>query len=125
MPETTSQQAPSPEAPKVVPVFDKKDIEDNKVLAAIGYVGILCLIPLLAKKDSRFAQEHGKQAFALFIAEIIVWAVGMVPVIGWFIVAPLGSLIMIIISIIAIIKTLQGEFWEIPVIGKYRKNVNF
>ncbi len=124
MPDTTSQQAPSHEAPKVVPVFDKKDIDDNKVIAAIGYVGILCLIPLLAKKDSKFAQEHGRQAFVLFIVEIIIWVLGMVPIIGWFLVAPLGSILMIIISIIAIIKTLQGEFWEIPVIGKYRKSVN-
>ena len=122
MPETLNA-TPVPPKDKP-PVFDKKDIEDNKVIAAIGYIGILCLIPLLAKKDSKFAHEHGKQGFALFVAEIIVWVIGMVPIIGWFIIWPLGSLLMLILSLIAIIKTLQGEFWEIPVIGKYRKNVN-
>ncbi|MFH1620618.1 MAG: DUF4870 domain-containing protein [Patescibacteria group bacterium] len=124
MSDTQSSQTPSTEAPKVVPVFDKKDIDDNKVIAAIGYIGILCLIPLLAKKDSKFAQEHGRQAFVLFIGEIVVWVLGMLPVIGWFLIGPLGSLLLLVVSIIAIIKTLQGEFWEIPVIGKYRKSIN-
>jgi len=109
----------------VKPSFDKKDIEDNKVLAAVGYIGILCLIPLLAKKDSKFAQEHGKQGFILFVAEIAIWIVGMIPVLGWFIIWPLGSLLSIILSVVCLVKTLQGEFWEIPVIGQYRKMVNF
>lgn len=108
-----------------MPAFDKKDIEDNKLIAAVGYVGILCLIPLLAKKDSKFCQEHGKQGFVLFLAELGVWILGMVPFIGWFIIGPIGSLLLLIVALIAIVKTLQGHFWEIPVIGKYRKSVNF
>lgn len=120
------EQTKRVEPPTVVkvPVFDKKDIEDNKVIAAIGYIGILCLIPLLAKKDSKFAHEHGKQAFVLFIAEIAIWILGMLPLIGWFLIGPIGSLLALIISIVAIVKTLQGEFWEIPLIGKYRKSVS-
>ncbi len=109
----------------VKPVFDKKDIDENKALAAVGYIGILCLIPLLTKKDSKFAQECGKQGFVLFILEIAVWIVGMVPILGWFIVWPLGSLLTIILSVICLVKALQGEFWEVPVIGQYRKSVNF
>lgn len=121
----TDEQMPPTGAPKVIPVFDKKDIEDNKVIAAIGYVGILCLIPLLAKKDSKFAQEHGKQAFILFVVEIAVWILGMIPIIGWFLIGPIGWIVTMIISIIAIVKTLQGDFWEIPLISKYRSKVNF
>lgn len=109
----------------VMPAFDKKDIEDNKVIAAIGYIGILCLIPLLAKKDSKFCQEHGKQGFVLFIFEVAVMILGMLPVIGWLLVGPIGSIIALILSLICLIKTLQGEFWEIPVLGQYRKKVNF
>ncbi len=108
-----------------MPAFDKKDIDDNKIIAAIGYIGILCLIPLLAKKDSKFCQEHGKQGFVLFLFEVAVMVLGMLPVIGWMLIGPLGSLLALILSVIAFIKTLQGEFWEIPVLGPYRKKVNF
>ena len=40
----------------VVPKFDPKDVEDHKVMAALSYVGILFLIPLLVLTQSRFAQ---------------------------------------------------------------------
>jgi len=109
----------------VKPSFDKKDIEDNKAIAAIGYIGILCLVPLLAKKDSKYAQEHGKQGAVLFAAWIAVWILGMIPVIGWFIIWPLGMIGLSILSLICLIKAVQGEFWEVPVIGKYRGMVKF
>lgn len=103
--------------------FDAKDIEQNKLLAAIGYIGILCLIPLLAKKDSRFCQEHGKQGFVLFIAGIALMIVGWIPFIG--LIAWLGNIAVFICAVIGLINALQGKFWEVPLIGQYRKMVNF
>ena len=108
-----------------MPAFDKKDIDDNKVMAAIGYIGILCLVPLLAKKDSKFCQEHGKQGFVLFLFEVAVMILGMVPVIGWLIIGPVGSLLSLILAIVCFVKAIQGQFWEIPVLGQYRKKINF
>ncbi|MDF1497332.1 MAG: DUF4870 domain-containing protein [Patescibacteria group bacterium] len=107
-----------------VPAFDAKDVSDNKVIACLAY--IIFFIPMLAAKDSKFAMEHAKQGLVLAIAALIIWIAGMViPVIGWFLIGPIGSLLVLIVAIIAIIKTLQGEFWEIPVIGKYRSTFKF
>ena len=33
-----------------------KDIEENKYIAILSYVWILCLVPLLLKRDSEFVQ---------------------------------------------------------------------
>ncbi|MFA5186032.1 MAG: DUF4870 domain-containing protein [Patescibacteria group bacterium] len=108
----------------VMPTFDKKDIEDNKLIAASAY--IIFFIPLLAAKDSKFAKEHAKQGLVLLILSVIIMIVGsVVPIIGWFIIGPLGSILVLVIALIAIIKTLQGEFWEIPMVGKYRSNFKF
>ncbi len=102
-----------------VPTFDNKDVEENKLIAALGYVGILCLIPLLAKKESKFSQEHGKQGLVLLIVWVIGSFVFWFPIIGW-----LLALGVLIINIIAFVKALMGEFWEIPVIGAYRNKFN-
>lgn len=102
-----------------MPSFDKKDIEDNKVIAALSYVGILCLIPLLAKKDSKFSQEHGKQGLVMLIVWIIGSFVFWIPLIGWALL-----LAVFIADLFAFIKCLQGEFWEIPVVGPLRKKIN-
>lgn len=103
--------------------FEQKDIKENKGIAALSYIGILCLVPLLAKKESKYCQVHAKQGLALFLFEIIVWFVNIIPFLGqllWFILG-LGCLI---VSIIAIVKTLQGEYWEIPVLSDYAKRIN-
>ncbi len=107
----------------VKPTFDQKDVNDNKILAALSYIGILCLIPLLAKKDSKYAQEHGKQGLIMLIAWICLVVIGWIPILGW-LVFFLGSIAFLVVSLVAFIKCLMGEFWEIPVIGQYRSKIN-
>jgi len=46
------------------------EVQDAKFFAAVGYINILCFVPLFLKKDNKFAQFHGKQALVLFILEI-------------------------------------------------------
>lgn len=85
------------------------DIEEHKMAAAIGYIGILCFIPLLLKKESDFAQFHGKQGLAIFIAEVIAAMLSftvIVPVILW----PLA----ILASVYGIYLVFNGQKKEIP-----------
>lgn len=99
-----------------------RDIDENKLVAAIGYLGVLCLIPLLAKKDSAFCQFHGKQGLVIFIAWLILWVCNIVPVLGQ-IVWMLGSLVLLVLIILGMIHALNGEEWELPVLGKYTKQI--
>ena len=96
-----------------------KDVEDNKVIAAIGYVWILCLVPLFLKRHSKFAQFHAKQGLVLFIVEIFGWLILWIPLVGWL----LGALILIF-AILGIMNSLQGNYWEMPILGKYAKKIN-
>lgn len=108
------------------PGGDNKDIEENKVVAALGYLWILCLIPLLGKKDSKFAQFHGKQGLVLTVVSVILWVVGMIlvfiPVIGWLIIL-VAWLTVLVLAITGIIKALNGEYWEMPILGEYAKKI--
>ena len=101
----------------------KKDIKENKVLAAIGYIGILCVLPLALKPKSQFCKFHGKQALILLIAGVINMVIGMIPVIGW-ILAPLGAIAIIIMSLLGLLKAINGEYWEMPYIAEYAKKIN-
>jgi len=95
-----------------------KKIDDNKVIAILSYIGVLCLIPLLMKKDDKFVFFHAKQGLVLFIVEIITYFVLMIPILGW-IIAPIASLIWLVLSIIGIVNVLGGEMKELPILGKY------
>ena len=102
------------------PVVNKdKDIEDNKTVAALSYIWVLCLVPLLTKKRSKFAQFHAKQGLILFIAEIVGVFVFWIPLIGW----ALG-VALLVVSIMGVLKTLNGEWWKIPYVYDLSKKFN-
>lgn len=101
---------------KEVIVFDKNDIQENKVYAILAYLGILFLVPLLAAKDSPFARYHTNQGVLLFIAGIICNMLAIVPILGW-IAAVIGNIIILVFRIIGIINAFKGEAKELPIIG--------
>ncbi len=107
---------PTPVAPEAKMVFGEKDIEDNKYVAALAYLWILFLVPLLAKKDSPFAQFHAKQGLVLCVAAILF---SFIPVIGW-----LVNVALFVVAVLAVIKTLSGEAWEIPYVKDAVKKIN-
>ena len=53
--------------------FDSMDIQNNKALAVLSYIGIFVLIPIFAGKNSPYARYHANQGLVLFLAEIIWW----------------------------------------------------
>lgn len=85
-----------------------KDMEENKLWAFLGYLWILCLIPLLAKKDSPFAQFHAKQGLVMLIGWFFVW----IPFVGW-----LLGLALFIFWIIAVVNVFSGKMTPLPIIG--------
>jgi uncharacterized membrane protein len=95
------------------------DIEANKTVAALSYVWILCLVPLLGKRDSAFAQFHAKQGLVLFAIELIASLILWLPFIG-----QLLMLVLIIVSVLGITKALNGERWEIPYVFEWSKKIN-
>ncbi len=101
------------------------DEQDDGVIAAIGYIWILFLIPMFLKKESEFCQHHAKQGLVLFVFSIIIAILGSIPVFGWFIIAPIGAVITIVLMLLGIVNALRNSMWEMPYLGKYAKKLNF
>lgn len=97
-------------------LVDWQDIDTNRVTAAISYVWILALIPLLTCKDSKFVQGHAKQGLILFALSFFSWF----PFFGWIL-----FFAIIIVSVTGIIKALNGENWEIPFVYEWSKKLKF
>ena len=110
------------EAPKSAPT--SKDIEENKTITFLSYLGILALIPLLVKQDSPFAQFHAKQGIVLFVCWFILsWIAGFIPLIGWFLLAPAVSIVGIVLAIMGLMNVAKGETKALPVIDDIVKKV--
>lgn len=99
------------------------DIRENKTIAALAYVGPLCLIAYFGKKDSPFAQYHGLRGLnfcilcaiaALFGAVLrniflIGWLFSIALTVGW-----------IYLMITGIVNATNGVCKDLPYIGQIR-----
>ena len=95
--------------------IEDPDVKEGKLFAALGYLSVLCFVPLILKKNNQYAQFHGKQALVLFIFEIAAGILKMVPALGD-LVFSVAFVVFGILSLIGIVKVLMGERWEMPVI---------
>lgn len=113
--------APAAPAPAEAPKADASDVEQNKVMAIVGYIiPLLFFVPMLAEKKSPFGMFHANQQLVLLIAAVLVQIVGtVIPFIGWFIILPLGMVAVIVLAIIGIINAAKGEMKQLPIIGGY------
>ncbi len=93
------------------------EIEQGKSLAWLSYLGILWLVPMLANKENAFCKFHVKQGIVLTIFWFAVGIVGAIPVIGWFLILPVGSLFAFVMAIIGIIQAAGGKYWKMPLLG--------
>lgn len=109
--------APAPEAPKA----DMSDVEQNKVMAIVGYViPLLFFVPMLSEKKSPFGMFHANQQLVLLITAILVQVVGtVIPILGWFIILPFGMLVVFVLAIIGVINSAKGQMKPLPLIGGF------
>ncbi len=101
---------------------EEKEIQEGKLFALLSYIGILCLVPLLFKKDNKFALFHGKQGLVVFLGEVAAGVVNIIPILGQ-IICVLAMLILGILSLVGIIKVLMGEYWKIPVVADIAEKI--
>ena len=106
--------------------FNPEDIKNNRAIAALSYIFILFLVPMIIRRKSRFCRKSVKQGLALFAWEVFVWILSpflySIPFIGSFFVS-LFYFIAIIFAFWGIKNALSGEIFIIPIIGKYFEKI--
>jgi len=91
----------------------EKTIIEGKVFAIMGYLSILCIIPLIFEKDNDFVLLHSKQGLVLFIGEVAVFILSIV--FPW--ILKLGLFILFATSFVGILAVLEGRRLELPVVA--------
>ena len=94
----------------------KKPNSEQKLWAAAGYLWILSLVVLAARKNNEYIRFHASQGVLLFVASIVFMVTGPFAVIL--------NLIVGVGAIVGIIKALQGEKWELPVVGGWAQKLS-
>lgn len=101
--------------------------DERRGMAAVGYLGVFCLVPLFFAKDSAFAQYHAKQGFILAVIGVVLnllsGVLWRVPFGGSF--AMLLGVVLFVVSIMGVLHALKGEKFEIPVVSEWAAKVHF
>ena len=94
---------------------ENEEIIEGKIFAVLAYLSILCIIPLLFKKENSFVLKHSKQGLVIFVAQVGIFILHIV--LGQWLLK-FGMFILGLISFLGIIQVLRGRYIPFPVISE-------
>ena len=95
-------------------------ILEGKIFAMLSYLSILCIIPLVLKKDNPFVLKHGKQGLILFLGEVAVFIIHII--LGLWILR-LGMFVLGVLSFVGLVAALRGRDAELPVVSNLANSI--
>jgi uncharacterized membrane protein len=98
----------------------ENQVLEGKVFAILSYLSILCIIPLVLKKDNAFVLQHSKQGLILFLGEVAVFILHII--LGQWILR-LGIFILGVLSFIGLIAVLKGRQVQLPLISSLADSI--
>ena len=127
MTEFEQNNAPAPEQ------NDQQDVNQNRAMGILAYIGPLVFVPMFAAKNSPFARFHANQGLILFILEVAAYVVfaiaailAKIPVLGLILAVLLylaGVAVLVVsgvFAIIGLVAAARGLKKELPIIGKIK-----
>lgn len=126
------------QAPVQGQVIGDPDVQQNRGIAWLAYVGLLFLVPLFARKRSPYCQYHVKQGATLFAVELAVYIVQRIIVgiitgialssyslygllglaTGLSFIFTAAEIFLFVLAIIGIVNAATGKKAELLLIGK-------
>jgi uncharacterized membrane protein/ribosomal protein L40E len=123
--------------------YDHEDIKNNKFIAALSYLGILFIIPLIITPASKFARFHANQGLLLLITSFVlglirgIFSAILIAIFGvpfhrytggalvaadiiTGLVSVVIGLVLLSFFILGVKNAIQGKAKELPIIGKFR-----
>ncbi len=104
---TAAPAAPTPED-------EKRDIEENKDIAAFGYLWVMSVVVYFLRRHSPFVRFHAKQAMVLFLVSLVVWFIPFVN-------RPLELLLLACMAY-GFLNAAQGQKKDVPIVGPLSRN---
>lgn len=102
--------------------MENKETREGKFFAVISYIGFLCVVSLVLKKENKFAVYHGKQGLVLFVLEVASFILSVIPALGAFL-RTFGILIFGLVSLWGILQALMGNCKRIPFVSDIAEKI--
>lgn len=98
---------------------EQKNASTEKWVCIVAY--FIFFIPLIMDGNNETYKFHANQGLNLLLLTIAVNVIGtIIPVLGWFIILPIGGILCLVLAIMGILNAINEEQKELPIIGKHR-----
>ena len=97
---------------------------DERVKGALSYLlgPITGIVFLLIEKENQFIRFHAMQSIVVFVGLFALQAMlGLTIILA--ILVPLVGIVSFVLWLMCIYKAWQGEEWEVPVAGKFARQI--
>jgi len=95
------------------------EVLEGKIFAVLAYLSILCIIPLIMKKENDFVLFHGKQGLVIFVGEVAIFISSII--FPWLFKA--GMFILFVLSFLGIIAVLKGQYLKLPIVTEIAEKI--
>ena len=101
------------------PVSSSRSSDEKTIqaMAYLCYLGPLFLIPYFLRRDSDFIRFHSNQGLMLLLAEVIISACDIIPIVGGLINLA-GSIFVIVCLVKGLMNVSKGMKERLPIIGE-------
>ena len=94
----------------------------SQIMAAMSYLGILALVPLILNGRDPYVGFHARQGLILWIWEVLaVFSLALPVVVRIFF--QTSSLICFVLSVAGLISVLLGRAWKFPLVGQWAEKL--
>jgi len=100
----------------------QEQIKEGKFFAVISYIGFLCIVSLVLKKENPFAAYHAKQGLVLFVIEVVSFIISIIPFIG-VLINLVVSTCCVLASIWGIVQSLKEQECRIPLVSQLAEKI--
>ncbi|MBT3236227.1 MAG: hypothetical protein HN353_09785 [Bdellovibrionales bacterium] len=99
-----------------------KSSNGGTLLAAVSYMGILCLIPFIIGGRNEFTLFHARQGLILWIWEVIALGLLVIPFAGH-LAFIISAITCFVFSIMGIYHAIMGNYWQMPFFSRFSKEL--
>ncbi|MBF0273099.1 MAG: hypothetical protein HQL98_13700 [Magnetococcales bacterium] len=87
-----------------------------RMMAALSYMGILCLVPVLLNQNDRYVDFHARQGLVLWIWSVLSFFAMHIPGLGPYLFST-STVMVLFLSAFGLLSVALNQCWKIPFIA--------
>lgn len=98
----------------LITVADDVQLSEERVYAAMAYLAVLVVVPLLVRRGDPYVAFHARQGLVILIGYAVALLLSSVlPRVG-----SLLFMLLMLASVVGLVNALIGRQWRIPLVGQ-------